>query len=643
MSLMEMSIMAGALIIVIIIIRLLFLNHLPKITFPILWGVVLIRLLLPFSFYTSLSLNVFSLPLFVNDSSLDSTMPNYPNHTEENIVGGNQSVNEQRVIPTTTSTYNLRSPEAVNVVANNSNQINWLIVIWISGIVLSTTFFAFGYWRAHQLLGTAILLETDFLNKWKAEQKLVRSLSILTSDQVTTPLTLGILKPKIILPATMDMQNSTNFHYILAHEFYHIKRVDALWKLLAVVVVCVHWFNPFVWAAFILANRDLEISCDEWVIRKFKRNTKKEYANALISMAEYQSGFTPLYNHFARQAIKERIETIMKTKKTTVIGIMAAVAIISLLTFTAFSASAEDLQDLSQGSSDSLQDSSQEASESSQGSPQEASELLQNSSQEGGDYVQDAEGFTVVDHTYEYFEDYLVAIDDALDIEEIGQIGADYILDVLGESIDGLYILLSYWYLPERGEYQKHYWSGAVMATRDEVDNYINGENITPLFSFGIDAITGERMRVDDHRMADDWNEFLNQLSDFDCFDYAISEDLSDQESMSEWEMWDIMTDEELAVFGECLVEQEEAVVAYLLEAFPSPSQMEIDEAMEIAKDYAERHFNDSSVISIAATPREYYPVNELIFEAEDETGSVVQINLERDTNRFIYVVTLLR
>jgi len=538
MNLIEMNILAGALIVIIISIRSLFLNHLPKTTFPILWGIVLVRLLLPFSFDSELSLNIFSRPFFTNDFSSDETMTSY---IEENIAVGNQTVSEQVEFPNPTTSYNfsnLLSSETTNemAMANYSNQINWLIVVWITGIALSATYFTIGYWSAHQLLSTAVILETEFLDNWKKELKLKRSLSILISDQSSTPLTLGILKPKIIIPAAMEIQNSTNFHYVLAHEFYHIKRIDALWKLLAVIMVCIHWFNPFVWAAFVLANRDLEISCDAWVMKKFKQNTKKAYANALISMAEYQSGLTPLYNYFAKHTIEERIKTIMKTKKTTMIGIIAAFAIVSLLTFSAFATSVDEYDE------------------------------PQNSSYEASEISHTTDSFAV--DTFTVIEIVPIGIPrasgDTLDTEEIAQIGADYIWDMVGESIDGMYMELTY-----NIGYSNNGRESVLIG--NVVDKEVGDVHTTEArqFNFTVDSITGEILSFSDNR--DHFEQDTNKT----------------------------------------------------------------EEAIEVAKDYAQRHFSSSNIIRIEECEPAFDPDPILRFEVEDETGHVILLHLQRDTNRF--------
>ena len=96
------------------------------------------------------------------------------------------------------------------------------------------------------------------------------------------------------------------------HEYVHIQRWDALWKLLFALALCIHWFNPLVWLMFVLANRDLELTCDERVIRHFGAGTKQNYAHSLIRMAEQRSKFAPLYSGFSKHVAAERIESIMK-------------------------------------------------------------------------------------------------------------------------------------------------------------------------------------------------------------------------------------------------------------------------------------------------------------------------------------------
>jgi ABC-type cobalt transport system substrate-binding protein len=144
-----------------------------------------------------------------------------------------------------------------------------------------------------------------------------------------------------VLPAELDLTNTANLEYILAHELYHIKRLDAVWKILFITVACLHWFNPLVWMMCIIANRDLEISCDAWVVKNIAKNQKKNYAYTLIEFAERQSSFTPFYSGFARNAAHERVRSIMKRKRTTVVSVIVAVLFGTVLTLNAFAMAGE--------------------------------------------------------------------------------------------------------------------------------------------------------------------------------------------------------------------------------------------------------------------------------------------------------------
>lgn len=338
MTFIEMSIASIVLIIGIVLIRALFLNKLPKITFPILWGIVFIRLALPFSF--SVPNNAISDPLSLNAILLQPFTTASPSSS---------------TLLSVDTTYNFYAP-AVHTLAQESNllqfisSINWLMLLWIAGSVATLSVFMISYFKTSQKLKCAVANakcaianakcavanDDEFLQKWKIDHKLRRPIEILFSKNITTPLTLGLLKPKILLPAQMDLRDRDKLQYILSHELLHIKRGDILWKFLAMFILCLHWFNPFVWVAFILANRDLEISCDAWVIKQFGAKTKKAYAQALLALAEHQNGFSPLYSSFSRYAVEERIVSVMKNKKTTTLSLIVAICVVGLLSFNAF-------------------------------------------------------------------------------------------------------------------------------------------------------------------------------------------------------------------------------------------------------------------------------------------------------------------
>jgi beta-lactamase regulating signal transducer with metallopeptidase domain len=212
-------------------------------------------------------------------------------------------------------------------------------IIWLVGMLIAFLVFAVIYFKNHRELRFALIIrDNDFLNRWLAEHRLLRPITILQSDRITTPVSVSLVKPRIILPKSMNMENEQLLNYVLTHEYYHIRRCDALWKLLCAFALCVHWFNPLVWVMFVLVNRDLEITCDEMVLRHFGAESKTAYAYSLIGMAEQRSKFAPLYNGFSRNATEERIVSIMKIKKTSLVGILLAVVLVAGTT-TAFATS----------------------------------------------------------------------------------------------------------------------------------------------------------------------------------------------------------------------------------------------------------------------------------------------------------------
>ena len=130
-------------------------------------------------------------------------------------------------------------------------------------------------------------------------------------------MTYGILHPVILMPKQTDWKNINQLRYIFSHEYVHIYRFDTIAKLIVTYALCIHWFNPFVWVMYILFNRDIELACDESVIRQFGDKSKSAYSLMLISMEAKKSGLSPLCNNFSKNAIEERITAIMNTKRMT--------------------------------------------------------------------------------------------------------------------------------------------------------------------------------------------------------------------------------------------------------------------------------------------------------------------------------------
>ena len=317
MSLLQMSFAGAVMILAIIVIRALAINLLPKKTFLALWGIAVMRLLLPFSLPSAFS--VYSLI----DDHIPMTAPAKVPQAFE-------------VLPAETNGQMFTMPSGIS---NTASSISAWAIIWGVGMLVCALVFAIAYWKCRQEFQTSLPVDNGFIRGWLSSHRLKRTISVRQSSRFSAPLTYGVFCPVILMPTSTDWENTNPLQYVLAHEYVHIRRFDSITKLVLITALCVHWFNPLVWAMYVLANRDIELSCDEAVVRLFGENTKAAYARSLISMEETRSGLTPLCNNFNKNAIEERITAIMKIKKTSIFSLALAVALIVGVT-TVFATSA---------------------------------------------------------------------------------------------------------------------------------------------------------------------------------------------------------------------------------------------------------------------------------------------------------------
>lgn len=319
MGILQMSIWASVLIAAVVIIRSLTLHKLPKKTFLALWGVVLCRLLLPFSIPSRLSFH---------------TGINAMKHALGEKAALSAPV-EMTFIPNMTDFAGMGAPLEIAPTAS----VLPIELVWLIGVCVWALFFIVAYIRGLREFKTSLPVSNDFAERWLREHSLKRPVQIRQSDRVKAPLTYGVFRPVILLPRQTDWTDETRLRYILTHELTHIRRFDTMTKLVLTAAVCLHWFNPLVWVMYVLANRDIELSCDESVIRAFGETTKSAYALTLIGLEEKKSRLTPLVNSFSKNAVKERINAIMKMKRISLMGIVLALILVLGIT-TVFATSA---------------------------------------------------------------------------------------------------------------------------------------------------------------------------------------------------------------------------------------------------------------------------------------------------------------
>lgn len=319
MSLFQMSVAGGVLILFIVVIRALAIHRLPKTTFLALWMIAALRLLLPFSipltFNIHIGLDVFSDVV----QKLPSGNIGFP------IPGESRHAYDTGAV--------VSSPAA--------ERISIFVILWLVGVLLLALYFSISYLRSMRKFRMSVPDNTPYIQNWLTAHQISRPLAVRSSDLISSPLTYGILHPVILLPKKLDRNDQAALQYVLTHEYVHIRRFDAITKILFAAVLCIHWFNPLVWGMYVLANRDTELSCDAWVIRMTGVKNRSSYALMLIKMEERRNGMSALWNHFGKNAISERIEAIMKFKKTSIWACILALALIAGAT-TAFAAARTD-------------------------------------------------------------------------------------------------------------------------------------------------------------------------------------------------------------------------------------------------------------------------------------------------------------
>ncbi len=279
LAILNMSITASYVIIFVILIRLA-IQKAPKVISYALWAVVAFRLVIPFSFESVFSL----LPQTATPIPHDIIYQQKP-QISSGILSVDTMVNE--VLP---------SPVIVGSVNPMHIYIEIGAYIWVIGIIALLAYSLISIFRLKKLLKNAQLMEQN----------------IYEADNLKTPFVLGIIRPKIYLPAGLDKEE---WQYILLHEQTHIYRKDHIIKITAFIILTIHWFNPLVWVAFMLMSMDMELSCDERVLKEINIDIKKSYANSLLTLATRKRILNGSPLAFGEGNVKWRIKNVLNYKK----------------------------------------------------------------------------------------------------------------------------------------------------------------------------------------------------------------------------------------------------------------------------------------------------------------------------------------
>lgn len=275
------SIAASWIVIAVLILRFC-LKKAPKWVNVLLWGIVAVRLIFPFSIESALSL----IP------SAETVSPSIMMETAPSVQTGVPAL-DQVINPVIDHSLSPAPGTSANPL---QIWIPVLTVIWLLGVAALFLYSAVSYRRLRRRVCEAVILRDN----------------IYQSENVCSPFVLGIIRPKIYLPYHMDKRE---MDHVIAHEQTHIRRRDHWWKPLGFLLLTVHWFNPLLWLGYILLCRDIELACDEKVIREMGSEQRADYTHALVSCSVSRRSIAACPLAFGEVGIKERVKSVMNYKK----------------------------------------------------------------------------------------------------------------------------------------------------------------------------------------------------------------------------------------------------------------------------------------------------------------------------------------
>ena len=304
-AILNMSITASVVALAVMLARIP-LKKAPKIFSYALWGVVLIRLVLPFSIESVVGLIPASASAVPQDVVAAST---------PTMQTGLQFF----LIPTNMSTPNVLPPIVAENGANHLHAIFQIATyVWIAGFVALLLYAVVGYISLRRRVYFATRVRDN----------------IFETDKIESPFVLGFIRPKIYFSANI---NPARYDYILKHEQTHIKRRDYLIKPFAYMVLALHWFNPIMWVAYYLMSKDMEMSCDEAVLQNTSEDIRGAYSTSLLKLSAERAGLlNPITFAFGQNNVKERVVNVLSFKKPAkwLVAVCFVAVIIFIVAFT---------------------------------------------------------------------------------------------------------------------------------------------------------------------------------------------------------------------------------------------------------------------------------------------------------------------
>ena len=356
-KLLNLSISAGMLVLLVLVFRL-FLKRYSRRAVCLLWIVVALRLIIPFSFESSFSImpsGDFVSTVVSDEESRNGTTTNTVK-TSDNVGASdinktdNNTLLAQTVSENETRNSNPDNSTMINMYPSENNSdmdtliINgffnterfWkmLSVVWLFGVTAILLYIIIGYVRIRKLTSESVLYNELGID------------NVFICNRIDTAFIFGIINPRIYLPERLDRTQSEN---IVAHELMHIKRRDYVWKLIGFILLMVYWFNPVMWLAYVLFCRDIEFACDEQVISKMNISQIKDYSDTLLLCSTDRSVSYGCPLAFGEVAVKDRIKAALSYKKPLLwVIIVAFVLVLGVCIFFFTKPSGEDGKDVDQ-------------------------------------------------------------------------------------------------------------------------------------------------------------------------------------------------------------------------------------------------------------------------------------------------------
>lgn len=348
-----MGFYGSIMIVTVLVLRGLLKNKLPKFVFPLFWGVILLRLLIPFSLSSPLSMKVpdfFRNPFYEVASTINLT-EDLPTTAEMNVATTQRQ--QKTIVPETTALETTVSETIVSeaIVSeipleaeatedavlnisytgfNDTLFYHLLIFIYFGGLFVTISVLLIQKYQYTKRLKNALLIEhNETINTLLREINMGQIL-VFTNDEIASPLVCGLFAPKIYLPTRIDFSNTDLLRHILCHETMHIRRKDNWIKAVMLVVLCLHWFNPLVWIMSKYLASDLELACDEAVLRHYDKEEeiRKNYAFSLLTMAITGNRPTLLYSAFSKTEVERRIQSVLQYRKASSLLLLISICFV---------------------------------------------------------------------------------------------------------------------------------------------------------------------------------------------------------------------------------------------------------------------------------------------------------------------------